>query len=394
MLSGFHECPWTFHAASIAVRLAILIAAIGIFLATNETQSSSQSLIAPAVIFAISSIVCIYRTRKHLITGPIPSIDKTALGKVVIITGANTGIGKETARQLLAAGATVVMACRSESRARQAMKDILSKVSKGAAETDADSNPPWEDTKLISPPKERLLFIKCDVSDYDSVRSAVKDFEKMNLALDILINNAGIMMGTRKENSIGHEMNMACNHLGHFLLTNLLLPKLQQADDGRIIVVTSCTYVLATEGLDLQDWNCEKRKYTMFSQYAQSKLANILMAKEVTRREKMRIENDKSKKAKAVGVHIVHPGLVRTDVVRNMNWYLKYPNMLFSSVLITMQKSPEAGAYTNVFCATSKSLVGQSGDYFSNSQVFKVNEFANDEKKAKALWDLSVTLTS
>jgi NAD(P)-dependent dehydrogenase (short-subunit alcohol dehydrogenase family) len=187
---------------------------------------------------------------------------------------------------------------------------------------------------------------------------------------------------------------MACNHLGHFLLTNLLLPKLQQADDGRIIVVTSCTYVLATEGLDLQDWNCEKRKYTMFSQYAQSKLANILMAKEVTRREKMRIENDKSKKAKAVGVHIVHPGLVRTDVVRNMNWYLKYPNMLFSSVLITMQKSPEAGAYTNVFCATSKSLVGQSGDYFSNSQVFKVNEFANDEKKAKALWDLSVTLTS
>jgi NAD(P)-dependent dehydrogenase (short-subunit alcohol dehydrogenase family) len=320
------------------------------------------------------------------VTGPKPSIGKTVVGKVVIVTGANTGIGKETARQLLAAGATVVMACRSESRAKEAMKDILAKV-----EGERQGSPPTEGTTLVSP-KERLLFIKCDVSDYDSVRSAVKDFEKMNLKLDILINNAGIMMGTRKENKIGHEMNMACNHLGHFLLTNLLMPKLQQADDGRIIIITSSTYVLANQGFDLEDWNCEKRKYTMFSQYAQSKLANILMGKELTRREAERIENAKDKKP--VGIHIVHPGLVRTEVVRNMPWYLRWPNIVFSLVLMSLQKSPEAGAYTTIFCATSQSLVGQSGDYFSNSQVYEVNEFANDVKAAKAVWDLSVTLTT
>ncbi len=387
-LAGWHECSLTFYASSIALRLAVFIAAFGIFLATPD-DAPIQSLVAPAIIFTIVSIVNIYRTRTFMVNGPAPSLDETAVGKVVFITGANTGIGKETARQLLVAGATVIMACRSESRAREAMKDILSKVS--SKKNGSESSTAGENARLLSP-RERLLFVKCDVSDYDSVRNAVKDFETMKLPLDILINNAGIMMGHRKENNKGHELNMACNHLGHFLLTNLLLPKLQQAEDGRIIIVGSCTYVIASDGFDIEDWNCKKRKYTMFSQYAQSKLANILMAKELTKRERMRVENDDT--MKAVAVHIVHPGLVRTDVVRNMNWYLRYPNMLFSWVLVTLQKSPEAGAYTNVFCATSKSLLGKSGDYFSNSEVHPVNKWGNDKEQAKALWDLSVTLTS
>ena len=198
-------------------------------------------------------------------------------------------------------------------------------------------------------------------------------------------------MGTRKENNAKHELTMACNHLGHFLLTNLLLNKLQHSREGRVVIVTSSTYVLAKEGIDLDDLNCNNKKYTMFSQYAQSKLANILMGKELAQREMERVKRGEGRKG-PVAVHLVHPGLVRTDVVRNMPWFLKYPNMFFSLVLVTLQKAPEAGAYTNVFCAIDDCLRGRSGEYFSNSEVFETNEFAKDMESAKKLWDLSCEL--
>jgi NAD(P)-dependent dehydrogenase (short-subunit alcohol dehydrogenase family) len=287
-LAGWHECPWTFHISSISLRLTIFVVATAIFVASKEIKTTStfnslqlHAFLVPSVIFPVASIILIVRTRKIYITGPKPSLDNTARNKVIMITGANTGIGKETAKQLLTAGATVIMACRSESRAREAMKDILSAL----AGTDSG-----ETTTLLSP-RKRLLFLQCDVSDYNSVRQAVASFENLKLPLDVLVNNAGIMMGTRKENTANHELTMACNHLGHFLLTNLLLGELQKSNDARVIVVTSSTYVLANKGIDLEDLNCEKRKYTMFSQYAQSKLANILMGKELAKRELERVEN-------------------------------------------------------------------------------------------------------
>jgi Dehydrogenases with different specificities (related to short-chain alcohol dehydrogenases) len=206
------------------------------------------------------------------------------------------------------------------------------------------------------------------------------------------------MMGTRKENKDGHELTMACNHLGHFLLTCLLLDKLRASEyGGRVIVVTSSTYVLAKDGIDLDDLHCRKKKYTMFGQYAQSKLANILMGKELARREQtqkpqLQPKDDMDKSPPVVAVHMVHPGLVRTDVVRNMPWYLKYPNMVFSLVLMTLQKSPEAGAYTSVYCALDESLRGRSGEYFSNSRACPTNIHAKDEEKAKLLWEKSCEL--
>mmetsp|Transcript_27697 Transcript_27697/g.41026 ORF Transcript_27697/g.41026 Transcript_27697/m.41026 type:complete len:445 (-) Transcript_27697:332-1666(-) len=408
-LAAWHECPWTFHISSISFRLTIFVVATAIFIASKEMETTSNSLHAflvlhsflfPAVIFSVVSIILMVRTRKIYITGPKPSLDNTAQNKVVMITGANTGIGKETAKQLLTAGATVIMACRSESRAREAMKDILSALKQDQHTGTGTGTNNGETTTLLSPSK-RILFLQCDVSDYNSVRQAVTSFEKLNLPLDVLVNNAGIMMGTRKENAANHELTMACNHLGHFLLTNLLLDKLQKSNDGRVIVVTSSTYVLANKGIDLDDLNCEKRKYTMFSQYAQSKLANILMGNELAKRELERVQNnnktDESSSSSSssklpVAVHMVHPGLVRTDVVRNMPWYLKYPNMIFSIVMVTLQKSPEAGAYTNVFCAIDDSLKGRSGEYFSNSQVFETSKEAKDDAKGKRLWELSEKL--
>ncbi len=402
-LAGWHECSWIAHAPSISLRLAVLVVVIAVAVALDEITVDNDevhlSSFLPSIILStLVSIVLVIRTRKIYVSGPKPAADSVAehaKDKVIMITGSNTGIGKETAKQLLAAGATVIMACRSESRAKDAMEDIFHFIEKNDKKKHAS-----EASTLINnnskSPRERLFFVQCDVSDYSSVRKSVKAFQDMKLPLHVLINNAGLMMGTRKENNAQnrHELMMSANYLGHFLLTNLLLPILQR-NNGRVVVVTSSTYALANDGIDLEDLNCEERKYTMFSQYAQSKLANILMGKELDRREKERFKIESEQQTsgkettKPVKVYNVHPGLVRTDVVRNMPWYLKYPNMLAALILMALQKAPEAGAYTNVYCATSQNLEDQSGQYFSNSQVFETNEFANDMDKAKALWDIS-----
>jgi NAD(P)-dependent dehydrogenase (short-subunit alcohol dehydrogenase family) len=437
-LSGWHECPWNAHIGSITLRVTVLVLflAISLGLSTNPnnykndkndiTHHPSQAFMIPCILSTLIGIILIYRTRKIYITGPKPNIlyhAKTSTAaaataadkqrsKVIFITGANTGIGKETARLLLTSGATVIMACRSEQRAREAMEDILASSLKPKRKwtfpftSESTSESTLESDKLtqsVPTARQRLLFLPCDVSDYDSVRKAVDIFHGWNLPLDVLINNAGIMMGTRKENKEGHELTMACNHLGHFLLTCLLLDKLRASEyGGRVIVVTSSTYVLAGDGgIDLEDLHCRQKRYTMFGQYAQSKLANILMGKELARREEERQQkygscNSSNRKDKVsplpVAVHMVHPGLVRTDVVRNMPWYLKYPNMIFSMVLITLQKSPEAGAYTSVYCALDESLNGKSGEYFCNSQACPTNEHANNVEKAKLLWEKSCEL--
>mmetsp|Transcript_16449 Transcript_16449/g.20098 ORF Transcript_16449/g.20098 Transcript_16449/m.20098 type:complete len:441 (-) Transcript_16449:569-1891(-) len=401
-LAAWHECKWTHLAKSITIRLTIVIIAVAIVLALQNHQNHENKIetmthyLIPILVLTISSIFTIYSTRKYYIQGPKPK-HKDMNGKVVLITGANAGIGKETAKQLLEMGATVIMACRSEARAKEAMKDILKSIRNTSINSTNDStssNTGLLDNSLKSA-KERLLFLQCDVSNFKSVHKAVTTFNEMDLPLHVLINNAGIMMGQRKTTqgvgSTKLELTMTCNHLGHFLLTHLLLPKLNSTENGRLIIVTSSTYILAANGIDLQDLNCEKRNYTMFSQYAQSKLANILMGKELVRQQNQGFESNvkDSKKLYPISVYMVHPGLVRTDVVRNMPWYLRYPNMIFSFVLVILQKTPEAGAYTNVYCATSDDAQQYNGEYLSNSQVFKTNEFANDVEAGKELWRLS-----
>ena len=327
----------------------------------------------------------------------------------MLVTGANGGIGYETARQLYLDGATVVLGCRSEERARGAMGRILAASSDTGDDDDNDDN--IKKNKGCN--SERLIYLPLDVSSLESVRRAADLLQTSILPslplpmpgrrrrrprLDVLVLNAGVMMSERHESVDGHEMTMAANHLGHFLLANLLLPSMRRGaagDDGsgdddddehapaRVVVLTSSTYALAASqgGIDLDDLHCRRKTYTMFGQYAQSKLANILFVRELARRDE------------EVKAFAVHPGLVRTDVVRNMPWYLRHPNAVFGFAVAAFQKTPAAGAWTTVYCATSDDVLADpSGSYYANSRRTAVEDFANDGEAALKLWRLSEDL--
>jgi len=387
-----YDCSWCHLVTPISIRVAILGVTFGIVLPNGGGLDHAYT-IAAVVVIGLWSVVLIYRIRNIYVNGPKPkAILSSNIGclenRVIMITGANAGIGRETARQLVGAGATVIMACRNEDRAKGAMEDIIRSFEvKGDAVVGEESVLKSRSQQV----RERLLFLPLDVSDVASVRKAVQSFLNMKLPLHVLINNAGIVMGERKTNSSGWELTMAANHFGHFLLTNLLLPVLQQQEDARVIILTSTLYQLSKEGIDLTDLNCSNKKYTMFSQYSQSKLANILMGLELTRRETERVGDECMN---AVMVHMVHPGIVRTDVVKNMMWYMRYLNTLFGFILQYLQKTPEAGAYTSVFCATDEGLQGKSGEYYANSEATPLMQCAHDTEAAKGLWEISRKLVN
>jgi NAD(P)-dependent dehydrogenase (short-subunit alcohol dehydrogenase family) len=181
-------------------------------------------------------------------------------GKVYIITGSNTGIGFETAKQLVEMGATVILACRTPDKAREARDLILSQ------------------TKC---PVTRVIVIKLDLCGFDSVRKFVKEFRALGLPLNGLINNAGVMMQERSLTQDGFETVFTANHLSHFLLTNLLLPELEKSN-GRIVNLTSALHKNAKRFI-FEDVMSEKN-YSLFGTYSQSKLANILFTFELQRR--------------------------------------------------------------------------------------------------------------
>jgi NAD(P)-dependent dehydrogenase (short-subunit alcohol dehydrogenase family) len=338
------DYPWTAKLGRISLRLGVLVGATASSIGMCEASSNANNETLPTsaivfvgLLFTSISAYFIYHTRVHDVVGSLPPRwnAKWMQGKVVLITGANTGIGKETAAQLASMGATVIMACRSQARAEKAMEDIRR-------------------SSKVFLKENQLLFLPLDLGDFQSIRQAVKKLEELKLgSLDVLINNAGVMMGTKTMSKDGIELMMQANHLGHFLLTNLLLPKLEQ-HNSRVLTLSSSTHRFAHEGFDFDDMVCDNtRKYTLFGQYAMTKLANILFTKELARR------HDK------IWAVAVHPGIVRTDVTRNMPWYLRYPNLMFAYCVVTLQKTPSEGAYCSVYCAASDKPP-KSGSYVAN----------------------------
>jgi NAD(P)-dependent dehydrogenase (short-subunit alcohol dehydrogenase family) len=352
MYSGFHE--WTMEEKwpILASRLALLCAASAITYSdryaisshdgSNNADVSADDLkrismlaVQSALIWVLSYYFLV-ETRFELVVGgpdPLTRLPKDAMkDKIVLITGANAGIGKETARQLALLGATkVILACRSPKRGQEAMGDLRQQLLP---------------TQKIS----QFLVLKCDLGDFSSVREAVDFLKGRQLEdipkIDVLILNAGVMMNDQVMTKDNLETMMQANLLGHYLLTRLLIEKgllkPNKKSPPRILHLTSSTHqiaVLSHGSMDLDDMFCNdgKRIYSLFGQYAHSKLGNILFAKELARRYKDKIVS-----------LAVHPGIVRTEVTRNMPSWLKFPDQVFGMLIAQMQKTAAQGAWCTV----------------------------------------------
>ncbi|MFO0615674.1 MAG: SDR family oxidoreductase [Polyangiaceae bacterium] len=268
-------------------------------------------------------------------------------GKVAIVTGGNTGIGKETARGLAERGAKVVIAARDVQKGEAASADI-----RGRA------------------PSAEVEVIALDLGSRASILEFVRRFESAHDRLDILVDNAGLWTTTRKTTSDGFEMTFGVNHLGTFFLTTRLLPLLERSKPSRIVVLSSTLHYRGTMVWD--DLQFERRKYSGTAAYNQSKLANVLFTKALARRLE----------GKGVTVNAVHPGVVATELVRD---YPKLLVKLFHLFLLT----PAQGAECSLHVATSPSLDGVTGLYFEKSKPKEAARAAQDVEAQERLYALS-----
>jgi NAD(P)-dependent dehydrogenase (short-subunit alcohol dehydrogenase family) len=416
-LPGWGECSFTDVFPSLMPRNSLLILAVAFSVnrSKNEPEEQGFRLLVAVCISGAASLYLLQQTRLYQIEGgpgPQTAANKAGAsgagnkleGKVMVVTGANAGIGKETARQLYWSGATVILACRSLERAAAARDDIISippsshsisdDTTDSSGITIADENTPLQ-VKQSAAGKVEIQAL--DLSSLASVRQAAKELLKKFKTIDVLINNAGVMMDQQTVTSDGYDLTMQANYLGHYLLTRLLLPSIQKSQDPRIINVTSSTYTLASN-IDLDDLFCQKgkRKYTLFGQYSQSKLAQILFTNELNVRYGLDGGDggDGAGKKSQIWTASVHPGLVRTEVVRNLPFWMKAGNAMFSLVLQSLQKTPEQGAWCSVLVATANKddLPEKGGDYWVNRRTQETLECASSQQDAKALWEMSAKL--
>ncbi|XP_060920475.1 retinol dehydrogenase 12, like [Labrus mixtus] len=275
-------------------------------------------------------------------------------GKTVVITGANTGIGKETAIDLAKRGAKVIMACRDAERGQAAVKEVV----------EGSGN-------------QNIVFMKLDLADSKSIREFAEAINKDEPKLDILINNAGVMVCPYGKTADGFEMQIGVNHLGHFLLTYLLLDLIKKSAPARIITVSSLAHSWGSMKLD--DLNSEK-KYDKNAAYSQSKLANVLFSHSL------------SKRLEGTGVttYSLHPGVVKTDLWRHLNG----PQQVLMKMASPFTKNSSQGAQTSIYCAVEPSLEKESGGYYSDCAPAKCSSEGKDDVVAQKLWELSCQLLS
>ncbi|XP_058109770.1 short-chain dehydrogenase TIC 32 B, chloroplastic-like isoform X1 [Magnolia sinica] len=276
-----------------------------------------------------------------------------------IVTGGAGGIGTETVRVLALRGAHVIIAARNLDAANDAKQLILK--DNAAARVD---------------------ILKLDLSSLKSIRAFVDNFNAMDLPLNILINNAGVMFCPYQLSQDGIEMQFATNHLGHFHLTNLLLEKMKQTAgvtgiEGRIVNLSSIAHLHTyEEGIRFDGIN-DQAGYSDKKAYGQSKLSNILHANELSRRFKEEGVN--------ITANSVHPGLIMTNLMRHSFLLMKFL-MVFTYLF---WKNVPQGAATTCYVALHPSLKGQTGKYFLDCNEFKASPLARDEGLAKKLWDFS-----
>ncbi len=271
-------------------------------------------------------------------------------GKICMITGANSGIGKVTAIGLAEMNATVVMVCRNKERGESTLNEITQRTG-----------------------NNKVDLLLCDLASLESIRNLATEFKKKYQNLHVLINNAGVMLSKRVLSADGFEMNFAVNFLAPFLLTNLLLDVLKKSAPSRIINVASAAHKYGT--IDFEDLQGEHKKSRFMGLYGDSKLALLLISYELSRR----LEGT------GVTLNTIHPGLVNTNLgVDRSNPKKGIVRHLF--------KKPEKGAETSIYLASSPEVEGINGKYFINKQEQKSSEDSYNEALAKKLWDVAIQI--
>lgn len=267
-------------------------------------------------------------------------------GKTMLVTGCNSGLGLETVRVLAKRGARVLAAARSEDKARAACAGLPGQ---------------------IKP-------IACELSEPAAVRACLDTVKQDGAELSALICNAGIMALPQLERIAGYEAQFFTNHIGHFILVTGLLDRL--AADGRVVVVSSAAHNAAPlEGIQLDNLSGEKG-YSSWTAYGQSKLANLLFAKELARRFA----------GSARTANALHPGVIATNLTRHMNLVMR---AAWSAAAPLALKSVAEGAATQCYVATHPALAGVSGEYFADCNVARSSALSRDAALARRLWDES-----
>ena len=263
--------------------------------------------------------------------------------KICVITGCNTGIGKQVAIQLAKMNYTIVMLVRDSEKSRLA----------------------YEDIKTLSN-SQNVKMVYVDLSSPDSIKIAAEKVKDEYSHIDVLINNAGVLKRNLELGYKGFEITMVVNYFAPFLLTNLLLPLLEKSNQGRIINLSSELYKKGEAKISKPS---SDKKFDGNKVYADSKLLVILFTKVLAKRFSR----------KNITANSIHPGVVGTDVFR------EYPKW-FNTLLNLFISKPEAGAEPIIYLATSDEVTNVTGEYFSKAKLSKTIDIANDDKIAEQIW--------
>lgn len=271
--------------------------------------------------------------------------------KICMVTGANAGIGKVTARELAKMGAHVVMVCRSQERGAAAKKEI---------------------EQAATGPVDLMI---ADMSSQSSIRTLAETFLQTYDRLNVLVNNAGAFFTKRSESADGLEMTFALNHMGYFLLTNLLLDRIKASAPARVVNVSSMAHKLGKINFnDLQ----ATQKFSGMSAYSNSKLANILFTAELARR----LEDT------AVTANSLHPGFVRSNLGKNNSGLMKF----ILPVIQLLATNEDKGAQTSIYLASSSEVEGVTGKFFIKKKEVMPSDVAQEMTLAEELWRVSEEL--
>lgn len=272
-------------------------------------------------------------------------------GRTILVTGCNSGIGFEAMRVLVKRGARVLGAARTLEKAKGACLAVGG----------------------------QAIPFACELSDPRSVKGCVEAVKRSGHRLDALLCNAGIMALPKREQAFGVELQLFTNHIGHFILVNGLLERLTA--EGRVVMLSSDAHKMAPKAGILFDDLGAERGYTSWGHYGQSKLANLLFAKELARRLSGTRQT----------ANAVHPGVIRTNLSRHMPGFANFALGLAGPLLL---KSVAQGAATGVFAAVHPGAAGTSGAYFADCNVTRPRADADDPALARRLWQVSERLVA